>query len=210
MIENIDFIADTEFEILKKVSNFGKFSIKHFLIKDDCLRVEEYISPKDDHVEECKSIHQNPNHGGLGVGGISHHCVVNEIPPKCMNRPEVIEKSVIDSTTETGRHKIVKIREVENSHHHGKSKPNKQIMIATTTQTSTQTEPPHHHHHRDLTTTAAAATAAAATAAAIQGGLRESHSSTKHIETAHNINGLPPAPHHPSHHFAPGMFNQFA
>lgn len=188
MIENIDFLTDTEFELLKKISNFGKFSIKHFLVKDDCLRAEEYISPKNDHVDECKVINPDMHHVPLGAAEHSaHHCDGIPSPPRGIHKPEVIEKSCIDLTTETGRHKIVKIREVESAH--GKSKQNKQITIATTTQTSTQTEPPNHHHHRD----------AVAPHQNANGGLRESHSSTKHIETtaAHNCNGLPmPPPHH--------------
>lgn len=163
IIENIDFVTESELELLKKISSFGKFSIKHFLIKDDCLRVEEYIPSKNDHVEECKSLH--PSHN-FDVPQIS---VTEEQP---LHKPELIEKSCIDLTTGAGRHKIVKIREVGSSN--GKSKHNKQITIATTTQTSTQTEPSHYHHYRDSRDT--------------------SHTPHKHIETAHNVNGLPSVP----------------
>uniref|UniRef100_A0A336MTS0 CSON006558 protein n=1 Tax=Culicoides sonorensis TaxID=179676 RepID=A0A336MTS0_CULSO len=65
MIENIEFIAENEFDMLKRITSFGKFSIKHFQIQDDCMGVEEYIDKDQDHHEECKAI-----------GGIGHrHCV---------------------------------------------------------------------------------------------------------------------------------------
>lgn len=77
MIENIEFIADNEFDMLKRITSFGKFSIKHFQIKDDCMGVEEYIDKDQDHHEECKSIEHHP------LGNNSHrHCVSGTEPAK--------------------------------------------------------------------------------------------------------------------------------
>lgn len=76
MIENIEFIADNEFDMLKRITSFGKFSIKHFQIKDDCMGVEEYIDKDQDHHEECKSIEHHP------VGGGHRHCVTVTEPAK--------------------------------------------------------------------------------------------------------------------------------
>lgn len=82
MIENIEFIADNEFDMLKRITSFGKFSIKHFQIKDDCMGVEEYIDKDQDHHEECKSIEHHP----LGSSG-HRHCLNSgtepaKLPPK--------------------------------------------------------------------------------------------------------------------------------
>ncbi|XP_063697826.1 uncharacterized protein LOC134828769 [Culicoides brevitarsis] len=74
MIENIEFIADNEFDMLKRITSFGKFSIKHFQIKDDCMGVEEYIDKDQDHHEECKSIEHHP--------GSHRHCVTVTEPAK--------------------------------------------------------------------------------------------------------------------------------
>lgn len=77
MIENIEFIADNEFDMLKRITSFGKFSIKHFQIKDDCMGVEEYIDKDQDHHEECKSIEHYP------LGNNSYrHCVSGTEPAK--------------------------------------------------------------------------------------------------------------------------------
>lgn len=75
MIENIEFIADNEFDMLKRITSFGKFSIKHFQIKDDCMGVEEYIDKDQDHHEECKSIEHHPV-------GSHRHCVPLTEPSK--------------------------------------------------------------------------------------------------------------------------------
>lgn len=81
MIENIEFIADNEFDMLKRITSFGKFSIKHFQIKDGCMGVEEYIEKDLDHHEECKSI------GGVGIP-THRHCVTSsgelaKLPKMC-------------------------------------------------------------------------------------------------------------------------------
>lgn len=83
MIENIEFLAENEFDMLKRLTSFGKFSIKHFQIKDDasCLGVEEYIPSIDDHHEEKKSLEHYP-------GSDYHHCVTVSEPlklPKCVS-----------------------------------------------------------------------------------------------------------------------------
>lgn len=173
-IENIDFVVDFEFEILKRISNFGKFSIRHFLIKDDCLGVEEYIHPKEDHVEEQKLLNQHP------AAGTHHDCVTvqegdkvihqsesnRQIGGECGGRsvpqqrqPSPVRRDAkgVELSIDEDRPKEVIERSsiditTENSRHkfvkvrevERKSKQNKQITIATTTQTSTQTEPHHH------------------------------------------------------------------
>lgn len=173
-IENIDFVVDFEFEILKRISSFGKFSIRHFLIKDECLGVEEYILPKDDHVEEQKPLTQHP-------ATVHHDCVTVQEGDKVIQQSESNREVAIDCgrnipihhhrlpspvrkdakgvelSIDTERPKEVIERSsiditTENSRHkfvkvrevERKSKSNKQMTIATTTQTSTQTEPHHH------------------------------------------------------------------
>lgn len=147
-IENIDFVVDFEFEILKRISNFGKFSIRHFLIKDDCLGVEEYVHPREDHVEEQKPLSQHPV--------TTHHdCVIVKEGDQVVAQSESNKEVAVDCH----------VRNVPIHHHHHVQ----QQLQQTTHQPIPIQRPPspvrrdvkgvelsidgvsgnNHHHHRD-------------------------------------------------------------